>query len=344
MQTPGETLSRPRLLVARLRRLRLAVRARRLDRSSGSLVRRLGLMLQTSCGLRCRMCDLWLEAPASFPESRLDELLSSRSLAPDAGIHFTGGEPFLYPDFARVYSRIRARFPRSTMSIHSGGYPAAPVKDFLGSKPDLRRTWLFFSYDGPGVHDRQRGREGAEAELLSLVAHARSEAPRASIALGFTVTPWNAGAIRPAFERAKALGVGIQYRMVEDLPEYTNSVRRPREGPLFAWPDGALAAVASDLRWVFNRLSPLAERHELGQLLGVIEGLSRPSAGACDRPCAVPSQSAFIRADGAVLTCRSRPPVGNALEEGLDAAMSSEAAEVLRRDGCGACEPRFSAF
>jgi MoaA/NifB/PqqE/SkfB family radical SAM enzyme len=307
-------------------------------------VRRLGLMLRSGCAMRCRMCDLWLEPETSFPADRISELLASRCLAPDVGIHLTGGEPYLYPGIVGVYGCIREGFPRSTMSIHSSGAPASAALDFLRSGPDLRRTFLFFSYDGVGTHDFQRGRQGAEADLLALIARVRPVTPRGAIILNCTITPWNAGSVRATFAKARELGVGIQFQLVNDLPQYTNSVRRPKDGPAFSWPPGVLAKLEDDLRGVFNGLSLLRERHEMGHLLRLIETMHLPDGPACRLPCPVASQSAFVRSDGSVLTCRNRPPVGNALREGLDAAMGSVAAARLRREGCGSCERRFSEF
>ena len=230
------------------------------------------------------------------------------------------------------------------MSIHSSGAPADAALAFLRSAPDLRRTMLLFSFDGVGTHDSQRGRPGAEAELMALLAKARRLVPDAKIVLKFTITPENAAALRPSFSKARELGLGIQFNMVAHLPEHTNSVRGSKDGPAFPFPPRVLERLRKDLRAVFNDLSLLRDRHEMGYLLRMIEKLDGEGGNLCPRACPVPSQSAFIRADGAVLTCRSRPPIGNALREGLDAAWNSPAATMLRRTGCGACEPRFSEF
>ena len=189
-----------------------------------------------------------------------------------------------------------------------------------------------------------RGRPGAESELLGLLEAARRLAPGVRVVLQSTITPWNAGAVKETSAKARELGLAIQFLLVHDQPEYTNSVRRPQDGLAFPWPSEAWERLGRDLRAVFNDLSPLRDRQELGHLLRLIERVESGGGDGSLPCCPVPAQSAFVRADGAVLTCRSRPPVGNVLKEGLDAALGSEAAEQLRRTGCGACEPRFSAF
>ncbi|MBI3552418.1 MAG: glycosyltransferase [Elusimicrobia bacterium] len=343
-QTSQSSLSLPRLLIARMRQFRLAARARRFAQTEPARIRRLILMLQSQCALRCRMCDLWLEPESSLPADRIPELLRAKCLAPGVSVHLTGGEPFLYPDFTVTYGRIRSLMPEAEMTIQSSGSPAGAILDFLRSDPDLRRTTLCFSFDGVGAHDFQRGRAGAEAELMSLLEKSRRMVPNARLLLRFTITPWNAGAVRSTFAMARELGVGIQFQMVDHNPQYTNSVRRPRNGTPFPFPPAALKTLGKDLRSVFNDLSVLRDRHEMGHLLRLIESLDDDGRIPCRRSCPVPSQSAFIRADGAVLTCRGRPPVGNALQDGLDAAWNSEAAAFLRRAGCGACEPRYNEF
>ena len=326
-------LSPSRVVIARLRQWRLAGRAWRGALGGGPCIRRLVLMLHNRCAMRCRMCDLWLEPETVFPAGRIPALLRSRCL--DRGrlaVYLTGGEPFLYPDFAGVYRSIRGQLPEAEIGIQSSGWPAQAVVDFLRASPDLRHTTLSFSFDGVGAHDSLRGRPGAESELLGLLEAARRLAPGVRVVLQSTITPWNAGAVKETSAKARELGLAIQFLLVHDQPEYTNSVRRPQDGLAFPWPSEAWARL------------PLRDRQELGHLLRLIERVESGGGDGSLPCCPVPAQSAFVRADGAVLTCRSRPPVGNVLKEGLDAALGSEAAEQLRRTGCGACEPRFSAF
>ena len=313
-----------RQAVAGWRRLRLAARAR----LAPAEVRRLVVMLQNGCALRCRMCDLWLEEPRRLPREGVLELLRSPALAPTASVSWTGGEPFLYPGFASLYAEARALRPAANMDISTSGVPADAVLRFLETA-DARKLTLVFSYDGAGTHDRQRGKPGAEQELLELVA--KIKGPR--VALRMTLTPENAGAVLPTFEKTRALGVELWLQEAHFLPEYTNSVRQQR----FALPVG----LERDLESVFARLSLSRERAELGHLDALLRRLRGEAAGAV---CPVPTQSAFVRADGALLTCRGAKPVGNVLQGGLEAAWRSAEACALRRSGCGRCEPRYSEF
>ena len=337
-------LSLPRLIVAGWRRARLSCRAR-WHRVGPPRIRRLILMLQNECALRCRMCDLWLEPKTRFPREKILPLLSSGVLNPRASVHLTGGEPFLYADFASLYAEIRTACPENLMSISSSGVPSQAVIDFLRRGPDLERTSLVFSFDGVGAHDAQRGRPGTELELLSLLTTIRRMSPRARITLNCTITPWNAGAVRATFQKSRELGVGMHFNLAADLPEYTNPRRRPADGEeAFPFTEQARRRLRDDLCFVFNGLSFRRDRQEMGHLLRLIEDLRDGLALRPASSCPVPSQSAFIRCDGALLTCRGCAPVGNVLHEDLETAWNSAAARRLRREGCGRCERHYDEF
>jgi MoaA/NifB/PqqE/SkfB family radical SAM enzyme len=336
--TTADGLDVPRLLVARGRHLRLACRARRRESTDRPLIRRLTVMLQNGCALRCRMCDLWLERPARLPAEAVLALARARCLAPDAGLHLTGGEPLLYPGFASLFARLRAAAPRE-MSLSTSGAPADAVRAFLSARPDLRRVTLIFSFDGVGVHDLQRGTPGAERELTTLLGELPRLAPDAAVQLRMTLTPFNFAAAAATFRFARGLGLPLRYQLVDRLPQYTNSVRDAV--PMLSAEQRS--ALRRQLVEVFNALSLRSDRHELGHLLTLLGELgadARTPIGLCP----VPGQSAFVRCDGALLTCRGAEPVGDVLREGLDAAWSGAPARRLRVEGCGSCERPYNAF
>ncbi len=332
----------PRLMVASWRRLRLEARARRHALAAPPLIRRLVVMTQNGCALRCRMCDFWLEEPRRLPRASIIGLLRSPALAPRASVSWTGGEPLLYPGFAELYAEARALRPDAAMDISTSGVPAAAVLDFA-SRPDAASATMVFSYDGAGAHDHQRGKPGAEEELLALIAEVRRRHPRRRLAVRMTLTRWNAHAVRPTFLRSRELGVELWFQMAGVFEQNTNSVRGAA-ADAFAPDAEGLSRLEADLRFVFRRLSLRTERSEIGHLDGLLRRLRGDDRSSGPPSCPVPSQSAFVRADGAVLTCRSSVPVGNVLTGGLEAAWASAASCALRRSGCGRCEPRYSEF
>jgi MoaA/NifB/PqqE/SkfB family radical SAM enzyme len=135
------------------------------------------------CNLACRHCYS-LSGPAQ--RAALAPELLSRALTDAAAMGYelvsvSGGEPFLYPDLARLLAHARSLGPRTTVTTNATTLTPrrlAAVRDHL----DL----LAVSVDGsPATHDRVRG-PGSFDRTLRGLEHVRQAA--LPFGLIFTVT------------------------------------------------------------------------------------------------------------------------------------------------------------
>ncbi len=139
--------------------------------------------LTHTCNLSCRHC-LFASSPAR--SASLDRALLAAALdqARAAGcrlFYFTGGEPFVYPDFPAVMGQVLAADPGAHVVVLTNGLL---LQDHLAGLQalDTERLHLQVSLDGlREVHDRLRGR-GSFDRLRDNLAAARAAG------LAFTVS------------------------------------------------------------------------------------------------------------------------------------------------------------
>lgn len=136
-----------------------------------------------TCNLACRHC-LFAASPASSMAIERGQLLAAIDEAGDLGSHlfyFTGGEPFVYPDFVGVLAHVLARDSAAHAVVLTNGLL---LKEHLHQllALDTGRLHLQVSLDGMAeAHDFLRGR-GSYQQLQDNCAAAREAS------LAFTVS------------------------------------------------------------------------------------------------------------------------------------------------------------
>lgn len=143
------------------------------------------------CNLRCQMCNHWrrnekyLNAEFFFPAIKdLVEIGCQR-------IHFSGGEPLLYPDLFPLMKYIRHCSNDIKISMTSNGtliddYMAKSLAEFGLSKANI-------SIDSPegSVHDMIRSVPGTFDKACSGFQNLRKYMPTKPLYINVVVSPWN---------------------------------------------------------------------------------------------------------------------------------------------------------
>jgi len=202
----------------------------------GSGPRELHFELTYSCNQRCLMCDIWPRYRRD-PELKKEELTfeeirtaveESRLLDRLELILFSGGEPFLRPDLARLVSYFAGRYPSARLAILSNFFDRSLIVDTLAEifrNAPRAKIMLGTSLDGLGEkHDLIRGVPGAFAGFRLTLAEVRRLFPAVTVETNFTITPKNFDQLLPvhSFTREEGIGFTAQFPIpwagTEDLP------------------------------------------------------------------------------------------------------------------------------
>lgn len=261
------------------------------------------LFITSGCNLCCGYCSGRNGGFPSGPdlsfaawEGIFGELAAMKVLK----VQFTGGEPFIRPDFfdmCRLAADSRMRFG----IVSNGTLIDEKAADFL--RAGSRCDWVRISLDGPpAVNDAGRGSGGPEAErgIRNLLERG------VTVQVRITIGSRNAGHLRETLEYLHGLGVkNVSVGFVHSLPGYPGSFASEIAG------NALKAAVISEHRalpeHLWRMLTPECEALNLWRnWLGFLRDPGKyPPSGdnevAVD--CVYSTRSMVIAADGAVIPC-----------------------------------------
>lgn len=168
--------------------------------------------LTDTCNLSCVHC-LFSSSPRKKESIERERLIRAVDQAADLGtrlFYFTGGEPFVYPDFCRIIKYVLQQNPAHHLAVLSNGLLLEQHLDELTAM-DHKRIHLQVSLDGlEEEHDFLRGRNTYNRVCENLQAAAKA-------GLAFTVSVAvnndNAGRLEDIARQAHALGAGGLHMM-----------------------------------------------------------------------------------------------------------------------------------
>ena len=280
--------------------------------------------LTQACDLHCRHCyDRSARTIPSLPQGlevlrQLDDFCRQRRVS--GQVSFTGGNPFLHPNFFDFY-RAAAEFGFGTIIL---GNPVAEAK--LEELLTIGKPLYYqVSLEGLEKHnDEIRGPGNFQRVLNFLKSLRRFEIP-AMVML--TLTRVNLRQVLPLAEMLRPLADGFNFNRLAlfgegaqlELPEaeeyaafLTEYLQAARENPVMSLKD--------------NLFSILLEQ----------EGLE-PLGGCTGFGCGAAFNFLALLSDGEVHACRKMPSLlGNLREAGLGELYDSTSAQKYRR-GCVAC-------
>ena len=177
----------------------------------------LQLPVTSRCNSRCVTCNVWKQlGQADLPAEGLRKVLGDPFFRNVSSVGINGGEPFLHPDLIGVMDAVLTLPRIRTIYLISNGLLAQRIMQRLPSIMERCATrnvrlHLTVSIDGIGsTHDAERGVPGAFEKSWQAVESILQQRKKYcdELALGYTVSRWNAGDM----EAVKALAerVGIQ--------------------------------------------------------------------------------------------------------------------------------------
>jgi radical SAM protein with 4Fe4S-binding SPASM domain len=145
-------------------------------------------LISLDCPLQCPHCLAAGDdsSPKTMPLPLLEKLIADVAGMGVGEFLLTGGEPLARREFPQIVERLRgAGVP---WSLNTAAMPDAKCRAAMESYPPI---YVAVSLDGPDeVHDRFRGRRGAQADALDSIAYFARLIPD-GVAAGTTVTSRN---------------------------------------------------------------------------------------------------------------------------------------------------------
>jgi MoaA/NifB/PqqE/SkfB family radical SAM enzyme len=281
--------------------------------TSGTL-RLLMVELTNLCNLRCKMCGIWEEKPKrTMGLGEFEEIFDQETTRGVKVVALTGGEPFLIPEFFDYYATARRRRGKAHINVSSNGFYTEKTLEFFRRAGD-RNLSITISYDGARSHDAIRGVAGSAAKLLETARAVKREFPANGVSLKMTVMAENHGEVAETARQCKEMGIPFRMKTLEKLNECHQS-RFPSEVTGPNYDPTMVKTIAGQVREVAG-MGVETNREYLQDLLRVYEGESVA--------CSCSPRTMFVGFDGKVFLCRKKSPIGNALEEGLDAIWNGE--------------------
>lgn len=266
------------------------------------------------CNCRCVMCDIWrIRQVRQITAADLEPHLDSMQLLKVRWVVFSGGEPQLNRDLAKLAEMLRAQNIRLTL-LTAGLLLEAQADEVAGMVDDL-----IVSLDGPAeIHDQIRGVPDAFQRLARGVAAVRRRRPGIEIGARTTVQKANHRALCRTVGAAHEVGANSISFLAADLTSEAFNRAEP-------WDTGrqqqiALNAAETDaLEREVHALIASPEMTtgyicETEAKLWRIVGHFRAHLGAAEpwAPyCNAPWVSAVVEADGSVRPCFFHRAIGN---------------------------------
>ena len=160
-----------------------------------------------TCNLACRHC-LFAASPAKKESLDRVELFAAIEKGAELGcrlFYFTGGEPFVYPDFPEVLAHVQKQDPAAHAVVLTNGLLLK--KHLAGLKQlDPERLHLQVSLDGlRETHDQLRGSGSFEALQENVAAAVRENF---ALTVSVAVNQANAGQLPDITREAAKMGAG----------------------------------------------------------------------------------------------------------------------------------------
>ncbi len=112
------------------------------------------------CNLKCEMCNHWREKrPPPLPPERVMEVLEELAQLGCRKVHFSGGEPLLYPKVPELIEHATALGMRVTMTTNGTRVDKSLAKRLI--RAGLRGVNISIDSPERKIHDKIRGAPGA---------------------------------------------------------------------------------------------------------------------------------------------------------------------------------------
>lgn len=296
------------------------------------------------CTGRCRHCGIWQHTVPTTQElsaQDVDEIWTTNAayFTRLQSLHFTGGEPFLRPDFSELCNHGLERFPKARIQISTNGLDGDLIIGALSRIRDRPRVSLAFSLDGlRHTYHAIRGLDRS-ADVQQSLQRVRRAFPEVGLGVNVTIVPENAAHLPELYAFARSVGAdfGMQvahksayYHNVEhDVSLRTDELRQVSQ---------TAETIAREYRATNGLLKSLAdvEPYYFARLTDMADSAARRLLG---RRCFSGTHSLFLDPYGYVFPCvMSSTPMGRLPQHSLQDFWHSVPAREARLEiARGAC-------
>lgn len=174
------------------------------------------IKITNNCNLKCKMCSHWRRFHENLPYEIMATAVRDVIDMGCKKIHFTGGEPLLYPKFYELIDYIMQCDQGVEISMTSNG----TLIDEKSAKRlvdcGLRKANISIDSPNETVNDSIRGVNGAFARACNGLRMLRKHMPTCPIFINTVVSPWNYKTLKDYPKLAKDLGAnGIHFLMLD---------------------------------------------------------------------------------------------------------------------------------
>lgn len=165
------------------------------------------------CNMDCKMCYIHMSLEEMKKHGQLlscDEWLKIAQSAKDAGVLFlliTGGEPLLYPDFKKLYTKLTEMGFIITINTN-GTLIDEEWADFFASRPCRRLNITLYGKDDETYHKLCRNPKGFTQVSNAAKLLIDRNVP---FRFNFTCTPYNIHQLSDIYSYSKGIGIPLYF-------------------------------------------------------------------------------------------------------------------------------------
>jgi MoaA/NifB/PqqE/SkfB family radical SAM enzyme len=165
------------------------------------------------CNAHCGFCDYW-KTSKSAKDAELRSFTDAARFFNPMMITYTGGEPTMRRDLEDIVSAVNAtvRVKLSTLLTHGGMLTPQRAKSLWDSGIDQFNISLDYLDER---HDHARGIPGLVARILAAIPEMRALGVD-TVRFNTVIKKSNLDQILPIAERARALGIGVNFSCYSD--------------------------------------------------------------------------------------------------------------------------------
>lgn len=300
--------------------------------------------LTPMCNMDCKMCYVKMtpeDIAASGGRLRtVEEWLALAKEAQERGMLFlllTGGEPFLYPDFRKLYTELKKLGLMITINSN-GTMITEEVVDFLKKDPPMRINLTLYGASNE-TYARLCGNPNGYTQAVRAVGMLRDAGIH--VKLNCSVTPYNRKDVPEIFAFAKNLGLVVQFSSYM-FPPLRRDEEKIGDNDRFT-PEEAASQTAEIVcmehgsEWFEEHLALLHSRQAATQ---EEEDCFRAEGGKVK--CRAGRSSFWAAWDGRMLACgMMNQPVAHPFSDGFQKAWQEilQKTEEIRLPGkCASCK------
>jgi len=271
---------------------------------------RLTLELTNRCDLQCKICNIWKENKKN--DLAFGSIIKiTDSITNPLTIALTGGEPFLHPEFDKIYKYLfRSYLQKKILSINiSTNAYSDKIKKFIVKNYNfLKPLSLSISLDGIGnTHNKQRGKKDAFEKTIKNITYVKKIG--VPLRIKFTITPINYQELLKVYTLSKKLGAQFTTKLVES--KNANYYHKQWQGYNRQFNQEQLKKISQDLNkiYLFEKRDSKMNALMIFALSSITKFIKQGNLNFIN-DCLTPKHYLFITPDGKIFSCLYYSSIG----------------------------------